>query len=66
MEVAILAVVVMYGMYLIATDGVSEKTTVSKDSKGNYKETTEKRDSLSPLSSQRWHHYFGRKDKASC
>src|SRR6185295_3298708 len=48
-EVAILAVVAMYGMYLIATDGVSEKTTVSKDSKGNYKETTEKREPFAPI-----------------
>src|SRR6185436_2844595 len=40
-EVAILAVVAMYGMYLIATDGVTEKKVISRDSKGVYKETTE-------------------------
>jgi hypothetical protein len=48
-EVAILAVVAMYGMYLIATNGVSDKKMVERTSDGTYKEITEKREPFAPI-----------------
>ena len=46
-ETAILAVVVTYGMYLIATDGVTE-ITVKRNPDGSY-EKTEKREPFAPI-----------------
>jgi hypothetical protein len=46
-ETAILAVVVMYGMHLIATEGVSE-ISVKRNPDGSY-EKTEKREPFAPI-----------------
>lgn len=46
-ETAILAVVMMYGMYLIATDGVTE-ISIKKKPDGSY-EKTEKREPFVPI-----------------
>jgi hypothetical protein len=46
-ETAILAIVAMYGMYLIATDGVTE-ITVKRNPDGSY-EKTEKREPFAPI-----------------
>jgi len=46
-DTAILAVVVMYGMYLIATDGVTE-ISVKRNPDGSY-EKTEKREPFAPI-----------------
>jgi len=48
-ETAILAVVVMYGIYLIATKGVTE-ITVKRNPDGSY-EKTEKREPFAPIAS---------------